>query len=177
MKLAFQQLHVENAVRIEPPFSPDIFEYNVYPIPGPHTLYFSMVMNIPPAEAVDKTVYRYEAYPHYNLMYNIGSDINNRWIPSTQYNPTEYKYGVKADKTYPRDVVISCRPDSAQVEELKLVLHVQPRALEEGECNHNRTETTEGECWGGGSGSCQVEILVICTECKETISRYIDHRD
>lgn len=181
--LAYQQLIIENAERIEPPFSPDVFEYNVYPIPGPSDMYFSVVMNTEPAESNNKPAFDYWPFPNYQLKHKteaieIGY-YTDRVIPNTSANPTEFKYKFNADKKRVITVTISCCEGSAAVPGAipDIVLHVQPRALAEGECGHFETYTVEGEWWGGSSGSCDVEYLIFCRACREQVGKTYEHRD
>ena len=45
-------------------------------------------------------------------------------------------------------------------------------------CSHAfGTFESEGEFWGGGSGSCQVEMITFCLMCKGSLSRRIEARD
>jgi len=50
-------------------------------------------------------------------------------------------------------------------------------AEEHAVCTHPSSRSSEGECWGGGSGSCTVEIISSCTVCGATLSTSFDHRD
>lgn len=176
-KLAFKELHLENAARMEPAFSPDIFEYDVYPIAGPSTMSFSIVMNIPPAPN-DETAPFPIPYPGFKLRYTVRNPRNlDPWVPSSKSNPTENKYTFIADKQATIDVVIHCYADSGDDDSFQLTLHIKPRPLAEGECGHFNTYTQEGEWWGGASGSCQVEIFTFCSDCKEKIGETCEYRD
>jgi len=44
-------------------------------------------------------------------------------------------------------------------------------------CTHPTTRTSEGEFFGGASGSCQVEINVNCAVCGAFISSSLDYRN
>lgn len=168
-KLAFQNLQIENALRVEPEFHPDILEYDVYPIAGPADMSFSVVMNTPPTPA--------GRYPNYSFYFH-ADGRSERWLPSSEANPTEHKFTFTASPQQQKDITIFCESDFPEVDPtLTLVLHVHSRGLAEGECGHFITLEEEGEIWGGASGSCQIEILTICSDCGQTVKSRIDYHD
>jgi hypothetical protein len=57
------------------------------------------------------------------------------------------------------------------------VITAELSAEERTACTHPSTMTSEGQCWGGGSGSCTVEMVTSCAVCGATLSTYHDHRD
>eukprot|EP01033_Poteriospumella_lacustris_P007107 gene7108-5113_t len=55
----------------------------------------------------------------------------------------------------------------------ELVLTAEERAA----CPHPSTNKQSGECWGGGSGSSQCEVLIVCNRCGTTVDKYYEYND
>ena len=169
----------ENAERIEPPqFHPDVKQYLIYPKAAATNITFSIVTNKAPADAEDKSDFYYKPFPNYHLYYKQEFEYPiYRWIPSSASDPTERKYYLETDTRYDKTYNVFCESESREAATIQYNLIVKPRALAPGECGHFNTYSEEGDVFGGASGSCSIETLIICRDCGTVVKKEYEYRD
>jgi hypothetical protein len=150
---------------MEPAFDPKIRNYTIHRKAG-SDFRFKAILNRP-EEPKPEDMWQYSPYPGFSFeMYVPGDVYKSFWSPgnwvSVNAGPGE------------TDVSVNCILNRTTEGEssfyLSIKVHTEPlseehRAL----CTHPSTQTSEGQFWGGGSGS--------CTVCGATTNTYFDHRD
>lgn len=157
-------------------FSPNVEKYTIYRKAG-QSLSFCAKLNRAPAPKKEDGDLNYQPYPGFTHQLCVAGVIGkSSWSPGC-WNVITVCSGVS-------EVRISCdrlkagRPEGEKTFSISLTVHTTPMTEEERLlCTHPSTYTSEGEFWGGCSGTCTVEIFTSCTECGATISRHIESRD
>ena len=166
------KLHFVNVDRIEPDFHPDVKEYKVYPSIGAKNIHFSVETDMPSAPAADKKDFYYEPYADFKLYYYT-TTMSYGWskvIPS-ENDPQEHKFYIETSPQYAKDVHLFCEAKTRGLPSKEYVLNVQPYPLAPGECGHFNTYKQDGDVFGGASGSCSIETLIICKDCGATVGK------
>jgi hypothetical protein len=127
---------------------------------------FKATLNWTPEPRTEDDGWCYQPYPGHSLEYHeSGAEYKSFWSVDTWASvrcpPGESTVYISAGSAGVRVTVITAE------------LAEEERRI----CTHPSTRTSEGECWGGGSGSCTVEILTSCVVCGATLDRSFDHRD
>ena len=182
--LVFQSIVLTNVERMEPAeFSPNVFKYTVYRKPGECHFGFYGLMNQQPQKQTEWWT------PPYNKRklvfdYTNASEGELLWRPCKDDSPTD----LSAHNTFmlpPRSsrLWVGIVPEKRYRDEIKVIgyefnfpeVAISPDEI--ANCKHPNSYTTSGEVWGGGSGSCQVEMLRMCVICDAQIDRWIEHND
>jgi hypothetical protein len=61
--------------------------------------------------------------------------------------------------------------------EVKSLTTEKSKQTEPTPCPHSESEVSEGEWWGGASGSSSVEMLRLCKACGAQLDRWFVHND
>lgn len=160
---------------------PSVFDINV----NKYTIHrkagsnfcFRAELNRAPKPKTEEDGWNHVPYPGFSQeLYVSGNVYKSFWSPG-EWAAIDAGPGVT-------EVCISCvlgkraRLEGENTFCISLTVHTEPLAEEERKvCTHPSTRTTEGEFWGGGSGSCTVEMITSCTVCGATTSTTYDHRD
>jgi hypothetical protein len=140
-------------------------------------LRFKATLNRPPVPlpAEDDGSF-YEAYPGYILEYHVsGAEHKSFWtVDSWASLPCPPgTWGVTITAKFTK------RPTEGEgTIEATMSVITSPLSEEEKlHCAHPSSRVTEGEWWGGCSGTCQVELITSCVVCGAELSKTIEHRD
>ncbi len=174
--LDFQSIVITDIERMEPPqLLPDVDEYNVYRKKGVPCVKAYITMNVEPRELTHMN--NYEPYCSYYLRQRInGSEGYNVMVTSSD-KPQEctdyYFYG------FQQTVELSIVPKGQWEGRRRTIKLFFPTITiteeERATCTHPDTYYREGECWGGASGSSQVEIMTVCKRCERVLSTIIEY--
>lgn len=128
-----------------------------------------------PRDEEDGTMY--QAYPGWTLEYiESNSEYKSFWSSGSWYSlrspPGESEAHISAclNKRSP------AQGEASFGVSVKIITQTMT-AEERQACTHPSSMSSEGQCWGGGSGSCTVEIITSCSVCGATLSTSFDHRD
>lgn len=119
--------------------------------------------------------WQYSPYPGFSFEYYVPGDVyKSFWSPDSWSHISTTSGEI--------DVTICCELNRTIEGEksfyARFKIITEPLSAEErAACTHPSSRTSEGECWGGGSGSCTVEMVTSCTVCGATLSTSFDHRD
>lgn len=175
-KLEFAHIQFYGIDSLEPAFDPKIKDYTIRRRAGTD-MSFVACMNQPPQPPCTDGGWSTPQFPGYSLEFHVaGNDTKDFWAVG---QVTGVNCGVGT-----RDLEICCvkskrnHDENAQTVYLHFVVITEPMsAAEISACTHRKTHTSEGECWGGASGSCSVEILTYCDDCGEMIGKSWDYRN
>jgi hypothetical protein len=174
VQLAFQNVEFSGHTSMDPPvFSPDVKEYTIHKAAGADLL-FKITLNHPPKPKVEYYDVEYEGYSlefhesgaEYKSFWSVGS-WNRANCP-----PGECNVSISA-------LLTKRYRDSDELHSVGVYLKVITEEMspeQRAACTHPHTRTEEGQCFGGGSGSCSVEIIRSCTVCGATLDTSWDHR-
>ncbi len=165
-----------------PPFSPDTLDYSlVSPADTPTFEVRATFAAEQPGGC--SHVRAFQAVPGYGLQpLSCGDGVV---CTTTAWLPTPY---VCAGTTGEMQIVLTS--DAARAAPLRSALGAytpfytiyvdrsgEPPAAQATCAHADGQEMVQGEVWGGGSGTCQVEMLTQCVRCGHALSRWIEHRD
>lgn len=174
-RLDFEFIKFYGIDSMEPAFSPEVREYTIRRKAGTE-MSFVATLNLPPAPQDPNGGWFQPQYPGYSLEYHIaGNDTKDFWTNGQNVSVScgvgERKLSIYCQKSKKNHDV------NAQTVGLEFNVITEPMSEEEIKaCTHRRTHSYEGECWGGGSGSCSVEIITVCDDCGETVGKSFDYR-
>ena len=175
--LNFTSFEFRGVERVEPPnFDVNVKKYEVYRKVG-SDLAFRAVMNRPPVERTEDNSWCYRSYPNFtHEMIVYGDMYKSFWSPNNwtgiNAGPAETEVCICCELSRTSDI------EGEKSLYITLNVHTEPLSEEQPKaCSHPSTRTSEGQCWGGGSGSCTVEIITSCSVCNATLSTHHDHRD
>lgn len=162
--LHFESLEFRGIDRMVPPsFDVNIRTYTVYRKAG-NKLAFRAGLN------------RNDVLESYTLMLYVYGNMYSKsyWSPNSW---APFRLG--NDDT---EVVVGCELNSPMDGEksqfISIAVITEPTEKQEhAECLHLSTYSSEGQCWGGGSGSSTVEIITYCAICNATLGTSHEHRD
>lgn len=175
--LNFKSIEVFGYDRMEPPaFDINVKKYTIYRKSGSN-LCFRAELNRAPVPKTEENGWNHQPYPGFTHEMHASGDVYKSF-----WSPGDWKaITAGPDET---EVCISCdlgkraRLEGEKTFYISLTVHTEPLTQEERKaCTHPSTRTTEGEFWGGGSGSCTVEMITSCTVCGATTNTYHEHRD
>lgn len=175
--LQFKSLEFSGADRVEPPiFDVNVNKYDVYCKAG-SDLAFRATMNRAPVERTEDNSWCYRSYPNFTHEFYVSGDMyRSFWSPGNwtgiTAGPADTEVSIKCELSRHSDI------EGEKSLYLTLVVHIERLTEEQCKaCSHPSTRTSEGQCWGGGSGSCTVEIITSCAVCNATLNTEYDHRD
>jgi hypothetical protein len=122
-------------------------------------------------------------YDHYGYYFNYTGNSyreENCSLCRPGDNPHEKLNGCSIP-TFASTLTVFCAPQKRYREQLNAVVytfHFPDIVLtdeEKATCAHLHSRTVEGECWGGASGSSQVEMCTVCNLCGATLERWFQH--
>ena len=128
-----------------------------------------------PMEPRTEDDWQYSPYPGFSYEYYVPGDMyKSFWSPESWSHISVTSGEV--------EITICCELNRTMEGEksfyARFKIITEPLSAEErAACTHPSSRTSEGECWGGGSGSCTVEIITSCTVCGATLRQSFDHRD
>ncbi len=175
--LNFKSVEFDGFDTMEPPaFDVNVNNYTIHRKAASIFL-FRAVLNRAPAPKTEEDGWNHVPYPGFSHeLYIFGNDNKSFWSPG-EWVSIAAGPGVT-------EVSISCvqgkraRLNGENTFNIALTVHTEPLTEEERKvCTHPSTRTTEGEFWGGASGSCTVEMITSCTACGATTSTTYEHRD
>lgn len=160
---------------MEPPdFDASIRTYTVYRKAG-NKLAFRAGLSRVPVHKTEENSWGYQPYSNYTLMFYVYGDMYSKslWSPDC-WAP----FRVGPEDT---EVVIGCELNTLIEGEKSqyITVIVRTETISEEECKsclHPSTYTSEGQCWGGGSGSSTVEMITRCAVCNAVIDTTHEHR-
>lgn len=180
--LTFTSIVLNNIISMEPSeFHPDIHEYQVMRTKDKPMVEFHAILSAEPCTRTESNSWNFRPYENYDLDYTYSS-YNGRgikWFPSDPSNKPIY---FPVDIPYRVSQLTVCmiptkhKPDVLKSKVYKFIFNELELSLEErSTCTHPSTYREEGECWGGASGSSQVEFLNICKVCSLTVGRQFEY--
>lgn len=175
-----QSIHLEGIASMNPvEFNPNIGEYQIErSSDSPCQISFSVLLNGRPDYNRLQLVYSFTGNEYRDCSLNIteNADLYQRNDPSIRNYVT-------IPNLSNATLSVSMGPQKRFREKIPWVtytFHLKNYELNEEQkrnCTHQMTYTSEGEVWGGASGSCQVEMLRSCSLCLSVVDRWYDHRD
>jgi len=175
--LNFVSIEFSGVDRVEPPnFDVNTKTYEVYRKTG-SDLAFRATMNRLPVERTEDNSWCYRPYPNFtHEMIVYGDMYKSSWSPNNwtgvNAGPGKTEVSIRCELSRHSDI------EGEKPLFVSLIVHTEPPSEEErNACTHPSSRTSEGQCWGGGSGSCTVEIITSCSVCGATLSTDYDHRD
>lgn len=159
---------------VDPPFDPSITKYVIHRAAG-SDFRFKAALNRIPVVQTEENGWNYQPYPGFSFeMQQTGAMYKTFWSPGN-WVPVYCPPGET-------EVSVVCQLKQKLGEDATfwfsmtvITSEMTPEQLLA--CSHLSTLTSEGECWGGGSGSCTVEIVTRCAACGTRLSTTHDHRD
>lgn len=172
--LAFHTIEFMGHDSIEPAFSPEVTRYVIHRSAG-SDFRFKATLNRKSAPHDEEDDWNYQPYPGFTLEYHEYSSMyKSFWSPdswaSVSCPPGETELSVSCSLRRVREGEKSF---GVSVKIITAEMTPQQRLA----CTHPSSTTSEGECWGGGSGSCTVELITSCSVCGTTLSTSHEHRD
>lgn len=177
--LAFTSIVLHNIVSMEPSeFHPNIHEYKVTRAKDGPMVEFSALLSAEPCARTVSNSWNYHPYEFYELDYTYSTYDGRgiKWIPSNLCDrPVCYAVDIPYKKS---QLTVSIIPKNRQYMEKVYQFNFNELELspdERSTCTHPSTYRVEGECWGGASGSSQIEFWTFCKVCNETVGRQFEY--
>lgn len=173
--LNFDYIEFRGIDRMEPPdFDASVTKYIVYRKMG-NKLAFRAGLNRVPVHKSEVNSRGYQPYSNYTMVFYVYGDMYSKshWSPDC-WAP----FRVGPEET---EVVVGCELNTPiegeKSQYITVIVRTEPVSEEECRaCLHPSSYTSEGQCWGGGSGSSTVEIITHCAVCNATIGTTHEHR-
>lgn len=173
--LAFKSIEFSGADKVERSSDLNKHNYTIYR-KATTPFAFRAFLNRTMEPRTEDNSWCYAPYPRYSFEYHVSGDMYKSF-----WSPESWSHISTTSGT--TEITICCCLNRVVIEGEKsfyatFTIITEPLSDEErAACTHPSSRTSEGEFWGGGSGSCTVEIISSCTVCGATLNTSFEHRD